>query len=466
MTVESRAPEASATMCRLVVWGPDRRIEIAVPESVVIADLLPVLLSHLGADLADAGLAHGGWVLQRLGGPPLAEDATIGGLGLVDGSEVYLRPQSEQIPPVHFDDLADGLAGGVAGRSGKWRPEMSRWVAAGGLAVVGLAGVPVVLAGDGVALRAGAAGVVALIGLIAAFVFARAFGDRLFALFAAAAAVLYAGLAALILPGGDRLVPGGPGIFAASVVWVAAALLAGALIGFAGPLVAAVTAGGVCWAVGAAANVYAGTPAPACAAIVLALATVATLAVPWTAFRLARIYLAPLPTRPEHLQEDIDPEPADALLPRAAAADRYMTGLHAGLAAAAASATVMAAAGPGLAIPTLLVLTALTRLLAGRPMSSAWHRLALAVPAVLALAGPAVVALLGAEPVLRAAVVVGAVLVALVVFFLLGRRLPTRRTMPVWGRIGDIVQLLCTIALLPVLAWVLDLYAAARAIGG
>ena len=95
---------ATAEMCRIVVCGPDRQIEISVPAQVVVADLLPVLLQHLGDGLADTGLGHSGWILQRLGSPPLDEDTTVGDSGLVDGTVVHLRPRSEQIPPVHFDD--------------------------------------------------------------------------------------------------------------------------------------------------------------------------------------------------------------------------------------------------------------------------------------------------------------------------------------------------------------------------
>src|SRR4029450_2274477 len=88
---------AAAEMCRLVIRGPGRQIEVAVPVGVVVADLLPALLHHLGENLADTGLAHRGWVLQRLGGPPLDEDSSVANLGLRDGEAVYLRPRSDQI---------------------------------------------------------------------------------------------------------------------------------------------------------------------------------------------------------------------------------------------------------------------------------------------------------------------------------------------------------------------------------
>src|SRR5262245_40838005 len=101
-----------AEICRLVVHGPGRRLEVAVPAEVPVADLFPALLRHLGDNVADGGLAHGGWILQRLGTPPLDEESSVAALGLRDGDVIHLRPRSEQIPPVHFDDLADGIATG------------------------------------------------------------------------------------------------------------------------------------------------------------------------------------------------------------------------------------------------------------------------------------------------------------------------------------------------------------------
>ncbi|MFD0785306.1 type VII secretion integral membrane protein EccD, partial [Micromonospora azadirachtae] len=139
---------APAEMCRLVVSGPGRQIEVAVPANVLVADLLPALLHHLGDNLADAGLAHGGWVLQRLAGPPLDEESTVALLGLQDGETVYLRPRADQLPPVDFDDLADGIATGVRTRSGLWRPEMIRWVALGAFVLLsGLGAVTLALPG-------------------------------------------------------------------------------------------------------------------------------------------------------------------------------------------------------------------------------------------------------------------------------------------------------------------------------
>ncbi|MEH0929911.1 type VII secretion integral membrane protein EccD [Micromonospora sp. CPCC 205558] len=461
---------AASEMCRLVVHGPQRQLEVAVPADVPVADLLPVLLSHLGDGLADAGLAHGGWVLQRLGEPPLAEESSVASLGLNDGEQVYLRPRSDQIPPVHFDDLADGLATGVRNRSGLWRPEMIRWSALSVLVLLLLLGLVVVALPGPPLARAFAASLIALICLGGAFSCTRAAGDRGFGLVAALGGIAYAFLAGLIAPDAVQddaaLRFGSAHLFAGTVAGGVVALLAGLLLGWAGPLVVGVFSAALYGAVGAGLAAFLNLPTGSAAAVVVVLATVLTVPIPLIAFRLAKIRLAPLPTEPEHLQEEIDPEPSDVLLVQTAHADRFMTGLHLGNGFATAIAMLLLVLSDGWAAWTLAGLVALVRLLALRPMTSAWHRLASAVPAVLGLALLALCTLADAAPLSRLAVAAGFLPIAGLALFALGSKLPNRRIMPYWGRIGDIAQLLSTVATLPILLALLGAYGAARALAG
>src|SRR5256885_13295294 len=87
-------------LCRINIRAPDSRIELAVPTDVPLSDLLPEIIRHAGAGMPEAGLAHQGWVLQRLGDEPLDEDATLAAAGLHDGDTVYLRARADQLPPV------------------------------------------------------------------------------------------------------------------------------------------------------------------------------------------------------------------------------------------------------------------------------------------------------------------------------------------------------------------------------
>lgn len=457
---------ATAEMCRLVVSGPDRQLDVAVPTQVLVADLLPALLHHLGEELADAGLAHRGWVLQRVGGSPLDEESTVAALGLRDGETVHLRPRADQLPPVDFDDLIDGVATGVRERAGRWRPEMIRWAAWGlagvllglGLVVLGLPG-PVVP-------RAGAAFALALTCPLAAFALVRAAGERVFGTLVALAGIGYAALGGLLAPqSGPATGPTGPGVFAGAVAGAGAAVVAAAVVGRSGPFFAATATAGLLTAVGGAGATFVGLAAPQAAAVLAVAATMLVPAVPLLAFRLAGLRLSPLPTRPEHLQEQVEPEPSAPLLAAATAADGYMTGIYAGIAAPTSVALVLLAHAGGWAATSLLLLTAGVWLLAARPMTSAWHRLAQAVPALTGLLA-ATVGLLVGVAVPGRILALGVFSLAVAALLPLAQTMPRRRPMPYWGRIGDLTQTAATVALFPLLLAVLDVYAVIRGLGG
>ncbi|HWS35594.1 MAG TPA: type VII secretion integral membrane protein EccD [Actinoplanes sp.] len=453
-------------MCRLVVCGPQRQVELAVPGHVAVADLLPALLHHLGEELADTGLEHGGWVLQRTGRAPVDEEASVASLGLHDGELLHLRPRSDEIAEADFDDMIDGLAAGVHERSGRWQPAMARWSAAG------LSGVLLMLSFVALGLdgpgntRALAAAIAGGLALAASFAVNRAVGEPVFAALLAAAGIGHLGLAGLILPGG----PIGPGltapqVLAGSAAAGAAALVAAGLLGVAVPLFVAVTAALALSLAGGIIGGFGGLDAGQAAAVVVVAATLLIPAVPLLAFRLAGLRLAPLPTQAEHLQEDIEPEPAAELRSRATATDNRMTGLYAGLGAATTVAMILTGAEPGWAPRLLTGLAAVAWLLAIRPMTSAWHRLAQAVPAIAGLTSLAVTGLAALPAELRPVTLVVplAVVPALLV---IGRTMPRRRLMPYWGRAGDLLQTVATIALLPLLLAVLSVYGWFRAIGG
>jgi type VII secretion integral membrane protein EccD len=455
-------------MCRLVVCGPDRQIDLAVPASVLVVDLLPALLHHLGDGLADTGLMHGGWVLQRAGSPPLDEESTVAALGLYDGEVVYLRPRAEQLPEVDFDDLVDGIAAGVAHRRGRWRPEMVRWTAQGAAAVtVGLGVVAVAMPGP-VPARTAAALAAAVIALGGGAAVARTAGERGFGALLGVAAVAFAAVAGLVVPGDPSGVTfdlTGAQLLAGSATAAAAAILAGALLGSAAQLFIAPATTCLLGVLGGTACLLGGLSAVQAAGVVAVLSTALVPAVPMLAFRMAGLRLAPLPTRPEHLQEELEPEPAVPLMSRAQVVDGFMTALYAGLGAAATMAALCLAGGPGWAESTLLVLLALVWSLSARPMTSAWHRLAQAVPAVAGFAGFAVGLMAGADPLPRlAGLLLPFVAVPLLISGARGMR--ERRLMPYWGRIGDLTLTIAAVALMPILLAVLDVYGYFRAIGG
>ncbi|MCZ9340572.1 EsaB/YukD family protein, partial [Streptomyces sp. TRM76130] len=107
-------------LCHLTVRAPRRTIDLAVPSDVPVADLLPTVLRYAGEGVEETGLDHDGWILQRLGGRPLDEEATLASLGLTDGEALHLRPRTEALPEVRLDDLVDGIASVTRDRLHDW----------------------------------------------------------------------------------------------------------------------------------------------------------------------------------------------------------------------------------------------------------------------------------------------------------------------------------------------------------
>ncbi|GAB2922055.1 type VII secretion integral membrane protein EccD [Micromonospora polyrhachis] len=463
---------ARGELCRLLVVGPTSRVDVSLPTHIPLADLMPALLSALGSDLADRGLEHSGWIVQRLGGPALDESCTVDDLDLLDGEVVHVRPRTDQIPPLAYDDLVDGISTGIRKRSGRWSPQTTRitalllfaaWLAAG-LASMWMwpdvPGRPTLLAGT------------ALLCFAAGFAVVRKLADRATAGILGAASVAAAvltTLAALVpyvsLAGaaGTYFVP--QVIFASATAGILAALL---VVVFVFPrtnwrqITVGLLAAWLLVAVGLGVRAQTTLDWAAIAAIVVTGTTVLRSAVPALAFKLAGFALPQMPAEPADLQKDIDPEPAAEVLTRAAAADRFMTALYAALGLVSGAAMVWLAATPGWAPPLAAWLAAVAQILVTRAMTSTWHRLALAGPALLAMATWCLTATVVRGP-LAAQLAVGCCLVLVVACGLAARIPAGRRFTPIWGRLGDWVHTGAVAALVPIVVVITGLIDVIRA---
>jgi len=458
-----RPPSPGGDLCRLTIYGPDSRVELAVPVHVPLVDLLPALTGHLGGNLADAGLEHAGWVLQRLGERPLREQLSIAALGLHDGDVVHLRPRSGQLPPLDFDDLIDGVAAGIASRPDRWRPEMSRRLLAWLLAVP-LAAAAGLLAGHPGERTLAVAMVLALLLLGSTTVASRALGDRFTARLMGAAAIGYAAIAGAQLPllhDGVHTVLGGTGpgavLLAGAAAATAFALLATMLIGGCDPFFVALTTLAALTAAAGALAAFARLDSAAVAAVLLVVITPLGAAVPVLAFRLAGLRLDPLPTTPDELQDDLDPIPGEHILERTRWADRYMGALFGALAIVAGGSLGLVGFAAGWRAHLVAIDAIVLLLLHARVMVAARHKLAAVIPAVGGAAVLIIVAGLRAAPHARL-VLLGGVLVAAGVLWAAERTLPGRRLVPIWGRLGDLLESLAAVALLPAVLWLVNFY--------
>ncbi|MFC4508187.1 MULTISPECIES: type VII secretion integral membrane protein EccD [Streptomyces] len=456
-TAGGNAGVIAAGLTRLVVHAPERVLDLAVPSDVPLADLLPALVGHAapeGTSLDESGLEHSGWVLQRLGSPALDEDATPADLGLRDGETLYLRPRREQLPPVHFDDLVDGVSTGMGERADRWRPEYTRRLLLG-LAAATLAAAFTVLAGlDSAALESVLALGLGVLLLLGAFAGSRAMGDAVVGTVLGVLAVPFFALAGWQVPAG----PEGPELLGARLLAGATAAAGGAVLAVAA---SAASAALFCAVVlvcllGAAAGVIGLTSGLGPAEIagpVAALTALLGTFVPVLSFRLAGLGLPPLPTNAAQLQEGIDPLPARAVLTRTAVADRYMTALYAaaGLVCAlclTALGLTALSTGAGWTTYALGGTLSLLLVLHGRGMTSARQHLAVALPGWYGALLLPVVGVWHAGTAARgAALAAGAMACAALV--VAAWHVPGRRFIPYWGRAADLLHSLAAVALLP-----------------
>ncbi|HJE61842.1 MAG TPA: type VII secretion integral membrane protein EccD [Nocardiopsis listeri] len=464
---DSFAPD----LCRLVIRAPDRTFEIAVPSDVPLAELLPTIVLYAegdgGEDLDEGGLEHDGWVLQQLGSPALEEDGTIQTLGLYHGETLYLRPRRDQLPPLHFDDLIDGVATGMAERSHAWRPTYTRRLLHA-LSLFTLFTGFVLLAMGGMngltALIAGGAAVILLLGAWAA---SRAMGDLTAATGLAAAAVLYTGLAGAAIPTGDPGVPLlGARALAACMAGAGATVLGLAAVAGAVPFFAGLIVFEVFGAVSAVTLMLApGLTMTGIAGAVSALAILLGTFAPAIGFRISGLRLPPLPSNPQQLQEAIDPHPARDVLDRTALADSYQGAVLAATGALHVVALLILASGPGWLPVTLGVVVALVLLLQSRGLADAWQKLSLTAPACVGLAFIVIAAVADTSTLWRSLALLGVFAVA-AGLTVLAWTIPGRRGLPHWGRAAEIIQLLAAIAMVCLVFGNLGLFGLLRGIGG
>ncbi|MET8882265.1 type VII secretion integral membrane protein EccD [Streptomyces rubiginosohelvolus] len=460
-----------AELCRLTVRAPAKSIDLAVPADVPVADLLPAVLGYAGDNLEEAGIDHGGWVLQRLGGEPLDEELTLDSYGLRDGDTLYLRPRAEALPEVHLDDLVDGIATTMRDHPFGWTPKVSRWVLLGIVVAILAGGVLVIAWPGGSSLSrsvfATAAGLLLLAGAGAA---SRAVGD------AGAGAALgftvgpYLALAGWLLPGGEL---GGPHAYetlgarllAASAAMAGGAVLALAVVAAFAALFLSVAVVSLFAAI-AAVLLLTTDLAPVHAAGILAvLAVILGAFVPSLAFRMSGMRMPPLPTNAQQLQEGIEPHAASAVSARAILADGWMTSLYGAVGLVGAACVAVLARERELAEIIMTVALCLLLVLHARGLGNIWQRMSLVVPGVFGLLLLVLVAAPAASPGSRLVTAAG-LLAAAAAVAIAAWTVPGRRLVPYWGRAGEVLHSALAIAVLPLALWVLGVYGALRAING
>ncbi|WP_329015805.1 type VII secretion integral membrane protein EccD [Micromonospora rifamycinica] len=462
-------------LARVTISAPGRRVDVALPEQVPLAELLPEVLRHAGEGLADDGERHGGWVLRRTDGAVLVTAQPLLPQGVRDGEVLHLVPARDQWPELEYDDVVEAIAEGARRRGAAWSPPATRAAALAGAGVplaVGL--LAVLLAGPGETAGWAAGGTVALLLTLAGTIASRAYGDGPTGATLGGYALPYAAVAAaLAVSSGDPV-----GVFR-PLPWLGAPEL---LAGAAGLLLAAVlglfgvatrlrvfVAGATAGAVGALAGLTGLLLAPAgTAAVLLCVLVFALGAVPLLAIRLGKVPLPPItlpdgPTGgPDGVRDLPDRERVHAAVARS---EEMLTGMLIGHAVLVVAAVLVLAASGGVAGPVLVAVGSAVLVLRSRLFVAVRHR----VPPVTA--GLAGFVVLGAVLAGRAgaagllALSGGGLLLALVAVTV-GTSYARRPVSPYLGRLADLTDTALVVSVVPVACAVLDLYDAARGLLG
>lgn len=462
-------------LARVTISAPQRRVDVALPEQVPLAELLPEVLRHAGAGLADDGERHGGWVLRRTDGAALLTAQALLPQGVRDGEVLHLVPARVQWPELEYDDVVEAIADGARRRGSAWSPAATRTAALGGAGVPLAVGLFAVLAAGpehrgGWPAAVGAALLLVLAGTIAS----RAYGDGLTGATFGGYALPYAfSGGALGVSSGDPVGPFGPlrWLGAPELLAGSAALLLVAVLGLLGVaarlrvFVAGATVGltGAVAALGGLFVSPAGT-----AAILLCVLVFAVGALPLVAIRLGKVPLPPI-TLPgsDRGGRDVARDLLDRARVYAAVArtEEMLTGMLLGHAVLAVAAAVVLAVTGDVAGPLLVAVAAAVLLLRSRLFVALRHR----VPTVAA--GLVGFAVLGAVLVDRAdqrallALTAVGLLLALVTVAA-GATYAQRPVSPYLGRIADLTDTVLVVSVVPVACAVLDLYERARGLLG
>ncbi|RAY11456.1 type VII secretion integral membrane protein EccD [Actinomadura craniellae] len=456
-------------LCRVTIMAPRRRIDLSIPADIPLAQLLPTLLQASGQDLADSGLTHSGWALQRLDEAPFSSAQSLATLGVRDGEVLYLRPQLSQLPELAFDDVADVIATGVNDRPDRWRPETTRRFGLAAAAAVLSAGLAVPsLAGPPWTLMAIVTGVMAVLLVGVGALLSRAAGD------AAAGAVLgycalpYAFLGGLLAPARPVPLPslGALHLLAAFAAVSLVAVAAGFAIAEGLPNFLGIGGVALFGVAGAGCVAGFGLSPVGVAAFTAATGVVLTAMIPSLAFKLARLPLPPVPADADELRSAARPFDGPTVLRRTGEADRFATGLVTGVGLMALAGQAFLITADGWLPHTMSVVLSAVLLLRARVFHGRAQRLWMLVVGLAGLAVAALEGAAGGSPGAAALTVLLPLLVAAGVILGMALRLPAGRPTPFWGRAGDLLDLALVTSLIPLALGLLGLYSWLRGLSG
>lgn len=453
-------------LSRVTIISASRRVDLALPGSVTLSELLPSILRFSGQEANTPVEAVHSWALQRFGSDPFDLYTPVSKLGIRDGETLHLRQRENAMPDAAFDDVVDAVAGATNSRP-RWVARNSRTM---GLVVMSLVliGLPLlsvlsVMDEPGrlpLGIAIGVAAFLSFTCFVGGVSLARAAGEKVTATCLGWCSVALAGIAGWFLPNiiaVGRIPMSIRLVVASALVLAAAAAVALAARVHPMPMLAVATTAGIMLIAAAVASIL-GDRDVEVAAVTMSLMAMATAPLPTWSYRIAGIALPSLPVTTEAMLADETPVQSD-IVDRALLADRLLGAFLAATSTVAVICSLMVLQHGSIWSTLLAVCIGLAFLLRARAFVGFSQRVALLLGgtaiaglAMLALAGPLLGTITGTLVLFAVALLLG------YVFAHYSAATYSKILSPTWGRWGDIFEWFAIMGIVPALLGVLELY--------
>lgn len=120
----SQAPVSATGLVRVTVSSGTRRVDLVLPGSVPVAELVPELARSVG--LLDAATVYGGYKVVSAEGRELVGEAGLINQGVVDGGLLTVSAGVDEAPPRVYDDVVEAMTDVVERDLRPWAPASSR----------------------------------------------------------------------------------------------------------------------------------------------------------------------------------------------------------------------------------------------------------------------------------------------------------------------------------------------------
>ncbi|WP_284328448.1 EsaB/YukD family protein [Demequina litorisediminis] len=168
----SQPVAAPMSLVRVSIVSEDRRLDVGIPSSVPLVEVIPGFARSLG--ILDPTLVHGGYALRRADGGELDASLSATAQGVHDGDVLTLARGGLLAEPRVYDDVTEAVLDATADQHRPWSAlDSSRTALTVSLTFLAVCAVLIFMLGPAVALAPVLAGGGAVVLLVASAVLAR-----------------------------------------------------------------------------------------------------------------------------------------------------------------------------------------------------------------------------------------------------------------------------------------------------